>query len=156
MPTLATGNKPHRASPGFTLLELMLVLAVMALATGLVLWRMPNPDERALREEAELLATQLQALRHRALAEGRPYRWQATAGGHRAQAWGTTAEPPPALTPWRSALTQSPTPSLELPAEPVAPRLAVELRSSALPNRRAWIEAQGLTPFSVRWEALTP
>ena len=64
MPTLATGNKPHRAAPGFTLLELMLVLAVMALATGLVLWRMPNPDERALREEAELLATQLQALRH--------------------------------------------------------------------------------------------
>lgn len=156
MPTLATGNKPRWGSPGFTLLELMLVLAVFAMSSAIVVWRLAQSAERELREDAEYLATQLQVTRHRALAEGQPYLWQATPLGYKVQASSNSDNHTVSITNWRSPHTQAATTSLTLPAEPVAPTLLVELRSSALPQWRAWVEAHGLAPFKVRMETPSP
>jgi|GEM_PF-1537511 len=57
-PTLVTGSKQR----GFTLLEIMVVLVIMATAASMVTWSLPG-DGRVLRSETEQLAVQLRAAR---------------------------------------------------------------------------------------------
>lgn len=66
MPISATGN-----DRGFTLIELVVVLAIMALGAAAVLFSMPGP-ERNLRDSSERLAAQAAALRDQAVLDGQP------------------------------------------------------------------------------------
>ena len=66
MPISATGN-----DRGFTLIELVIVLAIIAVATTAVLFSLPGPD-RALRDSSERLAAQAAALRDDAVMGSRP------------------------------------------------------------------------------------
>jgi general secretion pathway protein H len=66
MPTSATGNER-----GFTLIELMIVLAIIAVAATAVVLNLPGPD-RALRSSSERLAAQAAALRDQAVMAARP------------------------------------------------------------------------------------
>ena len=151
MPTSAIGSdraleprahRPLRAAPGFTLLELMLVVLVVGLTTALIVVRWPQAPLRELSQEAERLAAQLDILRQQAAMQGQPLIWTANASGY---SWSPTNH----ATPWLSAHTQSQTAQLVLPGEPVSGPLVVELRSSADPTLRATIEASGLLPFKV-------
>lgn len=58
-------------SSGFTLVELMVVLAVLALAATLVLLTAPTGGDR-VQGEADRLAARVAALRDLAIVEGRP------------------------------------------------------------------------------------
>lgn len=60
--------RPH--ANGFTLVELMVVLAIMALAATAVVLTMPG-EERTVRSEADRLAARLAAARDVAVIEGR-------------------------------------------------------------------------------------
>ena len=60
-----------RGEAGFTLVELMIVLAVMGLLAGVAVWRWPSGGDDA-RAEAQILATRLAAARDQAIIEGRP------------------------------------------------------------------------------------
>jgi general secretion pathway protein H len=60
-----------RRSAGFTLVEMMMVLAVLALAATVVLLTIPTSSSQ-LRDEADRLATRVAALRDLAIVEGRP------------------------------------------------------------------------------------
>jgi general secretion pathway protein H len=165
MPTSAIGSDlartlrahgPATASPGFTLLELMLVVLVVALTTALIAMRWPQPPVRDLSHDAERLAAQLDILRQQAASQGHPLIWTAHPSGY---AWspatgaqaraqdGPAASSPP--TPWLSPHTRSQTPQLVLPGEPVSGPLVVELRSALNPSLRATVEASGLSPFKV-------
>jgi len=67
MPISATGNKDG----GFTLVELMVVMAIIAVATASVLFAMPDPG-RALRDSAERFAAQAATIRDEAVMNASP------------------------------------------------------------------------------------
>lgn len=67
-PTAETRARPH--ANGFTLVELMVVLAIMALAATAVVLTIPG-EERTVRSEADRLAARLAAARDVAVIEGR-------------------------------------------------------------------------------------
>ncbi|KTE01219.1 type II secretion system protein GspH [Sphingopyxis sp. H038] len=62
--------RTRRAPNGFTLVELMIVLAIMALAATAVVLTIPG-EERTVRSEADRLAARLAAARDVAVIEGR-------------------------------------------------------------------------------------
>ncbi len=79
MPTyLVAGNKPQR---GFTLTELMIVLALMALAATAVVLTLPGDSDR-LRGEADRLAARIAAVRNLAIIENRPAAVWISPSGH--------------------------------------------------------------------------
>lgn len=73
-PTSAPGSKPHAAlralRRGFTLVELLLVLLIIALASGLVSLSLRDADAVALDREAQRLAALLESGRAEARATG--------------------------------------------------------------------------------------
>lgn len=74
MRALAQRSNRHRAaSAGYTLLELLIVLVIVALGTSAVVLAIPagQRDEAAVRSAASRLASDLASLRSRAIAEKR-------------------------------------------------------------------------------------
>lgn len=69
-PTAKISRPPFRRANGFTLVELMVVLMILALAATAVVLTIPG-DERTLRSEADRLAARLAAARDVAVIEGR-------------------------------------------------------------------------------------
>ena len=67
MRTSATGT----AERGFTLVELLAVLAILGLASGAVMLALPEPDG-GVRMEAARLAARAQAAQERAVMDNRP------------------------------------------------------------------------------------
>jgi general secretion pathway protein H len=67
----------HRAGPaaGFTLLELIIVVAIVALASAVVTLALPDPAHTRLQQEAARLSTLLEAGRAQSRALGLPVRW---------------------------------------------------------------------------------
>lgn len=67
----ATGNDPLSRERGFTLVELMVVLSIIAVATTAVLFALPDPG-RGLRDTAEHFAAQAASLRDAAVMSASP------------------------------------------------------------------------------------
>ncbi len=90
MPISATGSsRPPgsarfgaTAEAGFTLIELMVVIAIMALATATVLFTLPVAHG-TLRSEAERFALRARAARDAAIMQARPIALVAAADGYR-------------------------------------------------------------------------
>ena len=63
-------------SKGFTLIELMVVVAVIAIAAALMSLAIPDPLSTQLEREAARLAALLESARAEARASGLPVRWE--------------------------------------------------------------------------------
>lgn len=82
MPILATGNPGRTTAAGFTLVELMVVMVIVGLASAAVMLAMPRSSDRA-RTEARTLAARLVAARDLAIIGGRDVAVTIDADGYR-------------------------------------------------------------------------
>ena len=151
MPISAAGNSaaPLAAPRGFTLLELLVVVAIIALATSVVSFALRDSQATQLEREAKRLAALLESARAQSRSSGIPVRWYPTEDGFRFDGVPGDALP-------RRWLTESTqvrgTGMLLLGPEPIIGKQEVVLVSAAPQGRSLRIATDGLRPFAVSRE----
>lgn len=135
---------------GFTLLELLVVVAIMALATAGVGLALRDSAQSLLEREAERLAALLESARARSRASGEPVLWRPVAQGFEFQGLPQDALPRQWLDEGTAVLGSV---TLTLGPEPIIGRQALVLTRSAEPARRLRIATDGLRPFAVMADA---
>ena len=161
MPTLAAGNlKPRRAGRGFTLLELLVVVAIVAVASAGVALTLRDSTASNLERDAQRLAAMLESGRARSRMQGTPVVWHASADGFVLDG----LNPPMSPQRWLSADTAvgavlrnlgpgAPNPAaanrLDLGPEPILEPQAVVLFARDKPEVRLQLATDGLRPFAL-------
>ncbi|MCW5222342.1 type II secretion system protein GspH [Verminephrobacter aporrectodeae subsp. tuberculatae] len=151
MPTLAAGNsRPRRARVrGFTLLELLVVVSIMALATAGVGLALRDSGQTLLEREADRLAALLESARAQSRATGLAVRWRALPQGFRFEGLPPAAQ---AALPsqWLDAGTVVRGPGvLQLGPEPLISPQQLLITHLSAPGRSLRIATDGVRPFSV-------
>ena len=152
MRTSAAGNKRHIAqASGFTLLELLVVLALIAVATAGVSMALRDSADSALERDAQRLAALLETGRAQARANGLPVVWRAQAPGG-SQDFVFEGLPPPGLPRhWLDKATRAAAgTAIVLGPEPLIEPQALALSSSTRSARQLWVVTDGLRPFKVQ------
>lgn len=153
-------GKPRQL--GFTLLELLVVLAIIALGTVGVGFAMRDGAQSQLEREATRLSALLESARARSQVTGVPVRWQASATGF--MFYGLQAQPgDESELPkgWLNAETRASveaTPTsqatqpqgLLLGPEPIIEPQSVLLFSGSQPEQRIRLATDGVRPFAVQ------
>ena len=130
---------------GFTLLELLLVVALIAMAGAGVVMSMREPGEQQLAREAQRLVAMLDAARAQSRASGVAVVWRPDAQGFSFTGL-QPAQPDP--TPWLVPGTVvRDAQALVLGPEPIIDRQQIEL---LLDGQSVRIATDGLRPFSVQ------
>ena len=151
MPTSAPGNRTarevllRRLAAGFTLLELLVVVAIIAVASAGVSFALRDAGGVPLERDAQRLAALLESARARSRMSGQPVRWVATPEGFRFEGL-----PPDALPQnWLAEDTRVQGRGvLVLGPDPVIGRQEVVLTSAAHPERSIRIATDGVRPFT--------
>lgn len=150
MPISAPGSKPSRAARGFTLLELMVVVAMIAITTAVVGFAVPDPAATRLEREGVRLVALLESARTQARAGAMTVLW--IPQGQDTEADYQFIGLPPALQPnlrWLEREVRAEVVagrSIVLGPEPVIGAQSVLLR---LGERQIVIGTDGLSPFAV-------
>ena len=160
MPTSAAGNKPAlplwpvapAARPrGFTLIELMVVVTLIAVATAGVMLALRDSAIDALERDAQRLAAVLESARAQSRASGVAAMWRAQGDGYVLEGLPQTRP----VQAWLSDQTRvQPGPAVVLGPEPLMAPQQIGLYSARSGNTRLWVVTDGLRPFEVRREAM--
>ncbi|MDO5692494.1 MAG: prepilin-type N-terminal cleavage/methylation domain-containing protein [Pseudomonadota bacterium] len=140
----------RRAAPqgGFTLIELMVVVAVIALGTAVASLALRDNEGAVLARDAERLAALLESARAQSRAAGVPVRWRATANGFVFEGLPASAAPLP--TQWLNAETTAiGNAPLMLGPDPIIAAQAVVLHRAGTSQPQMRVATDGLRPFSV-------
>ena len=154
MPISAAGSKRPPALPhGFTLLELLVVVALIAVATAGVSLSLRDSAHSALQRDAERLAVLLETGRAQARANGLPVVWRTQDKAAKSvQSFVFEGLPPPGLPQnWLAESTRAtPGSAITLGPEPLIEPQAVALSAPQSPGQTLWVVTDGLRPFKVQ------
>jgi general secretion pathway protein H len=157
MRTSAAGNKRCSVcADGFTLLELLVVVALIAVATAGVGLSLRDSADSALERDAERLAVLLETGRAQARAHGLPVVWHLSAGatnsGPPSQSFVFDGLPNSGLPQdWLANTTRAaPGAAITLGPEPLIEPQSVALTSLHSPGKTLWVTTDGLRPFQVK------
>jgi general secretion pathway protein H len=145
---------PAAASLGFTLMELLVVIALIAIGTAAVSFSLRDSAQTVLERDAERLSALLESARARSRSSGVPVRWHpVTEAPNNASnlpaSFVFEGLPPQTLpTSWLSPTTQVAANSLlTLGPDPIIGPQSVMLWSQ---NFRLWVSTDGIQAFRVQ------
>lgn len=151
MRTLVAGSPSRRS--GFTLLELLVVLAIVALASAGVGLALRDTSQVQLERDGERLAALLESARARSRVSGTPVRWHTTPGGFKFDGPAAADLPQQWLDQdTRVAVTTgtAEAPALLLGPEPIIEPQELVLISGAEPGKSVRLASDGVRPFAVQ------
>ncbi len=140
-------RNPAADQRGFTLLELLVVVSIIALGTVGVAFSMRDSAQTQIEREAQRLSALLESARAQSRTLGVAVVWRSTAQGFQFDGL------PPGTLPgnWLDRNTTVPTgSSLELGPDPIVAAQAVTLSSSQQASVSWQVVTDGLRPFSVQ------
>jgi general secretion pathway protein H len=149
------------ACRGFTLIELMIVVALIAVAAGVVSLALRDPSSKRLQMEAERLSALLEAARADSRASGLPVHWAPAADGDEVdfrffRGAGKLRQPMALPTRWLDPQVRAEVvdaPNVQLGPEPLIGAQLIVLR---LANQRLQLATDGLGPFAIVNEGSQP
>ncbi len=135
---------------GFTLLELMVVVAIMAMATAGVSLAMRDTSQSQLERDAQRLAALLETARAHSRMNANTVIWRPTANGFVFEGLPNNALP----TNWLgNDVVASNTTAVVLGPEPIIGPQRIRLASVSQPTRSLSIATDGVRPFKVTGDA---
>ena len=133
---------------GFTLIELMVVLLVLALSSSLVVMSTRDTAEHNLNREADRLVNVLEAARAQARSRSTELLWQSDSLGYSVRTL-IASEPPLQIHLWYMPGTHSEPTSWVISAEPVQSAVRLTLLNDRTSAKQVSVATDGAASFKV-------